>query len=184
MSHPTLILTKVREKLRPMYKEFISRYMMKVKVSESMEFICYEDFKNLLIDLLGDAIVEHEVVTLCRHFAVDTKQSPRVHREEVRSIVQGEIYRDLWDDLERTKEFIQHLSPEKVDFLSEQKILTIVRGCRVPIDIAIVRQMFEVLNRNELGEIEVKDFLNFIDLKCCKAPPVPPVNPKVSSPLL
>lgn len=180
MSHPTIILTKVREKLRPMYKEFISVYMMKVKVSESLEFIYYEDFKNLLKDLLGDAIVEHEIVTLCRHFAVETKVSPRVHREEIRSIVQGEISRDLWEDLDRTKEFIQHLSPEKVDFLSEQKILTTIRGCRVPLDIAIVRQMFEVLNRNEAGEIEVRDFLNFIDLKSCKAPPVPPVNPKVS----
>lgn len=180
MSHPTIILTKVREKLRPMYKEFISVYMMKVKVSESLEFIYYEDFKNLLKDLLGDAIVEHEIVTLCRHFAVETKVSPRVHREEIRSIVQGELSRDLWEDLDRTKEFIQHLSPEKVDFLSEQKILTIIRGCRVPLDIAIVRQMFEVLNRNEAGEIEVRDFLNFIDLKSCKAPPVPPVNPKVS----
>src|SRR5690349_5586814 len=111
MSHPIIILTKIREKLRPMYKEFISRYMMKVKMSESLEFICYEDFKNLLNDLLREAIVEHEIVTLCRHFAIETKKSPRVRREEVRSIVQGKILRDLWDDLERTKEFILHFSP-------------------------------------------------------------------------
>lgn len=180
MSHPTIILTKVREKLRPIYKEFIAQNMLKVKTKESLEFICYEDFKNLLKDLLGSAIVEHEIVTLCRHFAVETKESPRVHREEVRSIVQGEIFRDLWDDLERTKEFIRHLSPEKVDYLNEQKVLTIIRGCRIPLDIAIVRQMFEVLNHNEGGEIEVMDFLSFIDVKSCKAPPVPPVNPKVS----
>lgn len=184
MSHPTIILTKVRDRLRPIYKDFISRYMRKVKMSKvgdsSCEFICYEDFKNLLKDLLADAIVEQEIVTLCRHFAVDTKESPRVHREQVRSIVQGEILKDLWDDMERTKEFICHLSPENATFLSDKKILRVIRGCRMPIDIAIVRQMFEVLNRNECGEIEVQDFLNFIDVKTCKAVPIPPVNPKVS----
>lgn len=183
MSHYNLILTKVREKLRADYKDFIARYMTKVKTAKqgdsTCEFICYEDFKMLLKDLLGEAIVEQEIVTLCRHFSVETKQSPREHREEVRSIVQGEVLRELWDDMERTLEFIYHLSPENVDFLSEQKVLTVIRACRVPLDIAIVQQMFEVLNRNACGEIEVKDFLSFIDVKTCKAPPVPPVNPKV-----
>lgn len=184
MSHAPIILTKVRDALRPIYKDFISRYMTKVITSEksgsAIEFICYEDFKQLLKDLLKDAIVEHEIVTLCRHFAVETKESTRAHREEIRSIVQGEILRELWDDLERTKEFIYHLSPENVCFLSEDKILMIIRGCRIPLDIMIVKQMLEVLNRNESNEVEVKDFLEFVDLKKCKAAPVPPVNPKVS----
>jgi Ca2+-binding EF-hand superfamily protein len=156
--------------------------MTKVKTTQKdgakCEIIAYEDFKNLLKDLLGETIVEHEIVTLCRHFAIETKESPRAHRETVRSIVQGEIIRELWDDIERTKEFIYHSSPENVDFLSDQKMLTVIRGCRIPLDVAIVYQMFEVLNRNEVSEIEVKDFLNFVDVKNCKTAPVPPVNPK------
>lgn len=184
MSHPTIILTKVRDKLRPIYKDFIACCMTNVKAFQSdgmtCEFICYADFKNLLKDLLGEAIVEHEVVTLCRHFAVETKESPRKNREAVRSIVQGEIIRELWDDIERTKEFIYHLSPENFEYLSEQKMMKVVRGCRVPLDVMIVSQMFDVLNRNQCGEIEVKDFLQFVDIKSCKAPPVPPINPKVS----
>lgn len=178
-----IILTKVRENLRSIYKDFIACYMKKVKVilinKSPCEFIDYEDFKTLLKDLLGDAIVEHEIVTLCRHFAVERKETLRVHREEVRSIVQGEIARELWDDIERTKEFIYHLSPGNVEYLSDQQMLKVIRACRVPLDIEIIRQLFEVLNRNEIGEIEVNDFLNFINIKSCKAPPVAPVNPKV-----
>lgn len=184
MSHASIILTKVRDKLRPMYKDFIARYMTMVKVSQkagvACEFICYEHFKNMLKDLLGDAIVEHEIVTLCRHFAVETKSSPFSQRETIRSMVQGEIIRELWDDMERTKEFIYHLSPGSVDFLTDQQMLTVIRGCRIPLDIAIVHQVFEVLNRNENNEIEVKDFFSFIDVRSCKAPPVPPINPKVT----
>lgn len=183
MSHPTIIITKVRSKLRPIYKDFVASYMTKVKMSKqgdsTIEFISYEDFKNLLKDLLGEAIVEHEIVSLCRHFAVETKESPLAHREEVRSIVQGEIVRELWDDIERTKEFIYHLSPGNVCHLNDKNMLCVIRGCRIPLDKAIVRQMFEVLNRNAAGEIEVNDFFNFVDVKNCKAAPVPPVNPKV-----
>lgn len=183
MSHSPIILTKVRDVLRPIYKDFIACYMTKVKTFQkgetTVEFICYEDFKNFLKDLLGEAIVEHEIVTLCRHFAIETKDSPRAHRETVRSIVQGEILRELWDDLDRTKEFIYHLSPDNTKFLSEPKMLTMIRACRLPLDSMIVRQMFEVLNRNECNEIEVKDFMSFVDIKQCKASPVPPINPKV-----
>lgn len=183
MSHPTIILTKVRRALEPIYKDFISCYMTKVKTvktnDEEREFLCYGDFKNLLKDLLNDAIVEQEIVTLCRYFAVGTKESPRAHRETVRSFVQGEIIRELWDDIERTKEFIYHLSPENVDYLTDQKLSTVIRGCRIPLDVAIVNQMFEVLNRNASGEIELRDFFNFIDVKTSQAQPVPPINPKV-----
>lgn len=185
MSHPQIILTKVRTKLSPIYKDFIACYMLKVKTfvksGASREFIGYDDFKGLLRDLLGETIVEHEIVTLCRYFAVETKESPRANREHVRSIVQGEIIRELWDDIERTKEFIYHLSPENVKFLIDQKMCTIIRGCRIPLDTMIVKQMLEVLNRNESGEVDVHDFLNFIDVKTCKASAVPPINPKVKN---
>jgi hypothetical protein len=129
-SHPTIILGKVRSRLEPIYKDFIARYMMKVKVSqqngESCEFLCYEDFKDLLKDLLADEIVEQEIITLCRYFAVLQKESPRTQRENVRSIVQGEIIRELWDDIERTKEFIYHLSPDNVDYLPDPMMLKVL----------------------------------------------------------
>jgi hypothetical protein len=183
MSHPAIILTKVRDALQPIYKDFIACYMAKVKTTEkhgkTIEFISYEDFKLLLKDLLKEAIVEHEIVTLCRYFAIETKESIRAHREEIRSIVQGEITRELWDDLQRTKEFIYHLSPENTCFLSDDKVYLTIRACRIPLDPMIVKQLLEVLNRNGNNEIEVKDFLEFVDMKKCKAAPVPPVNPKV-----
>lgn len=183
MSHAPMILTKVRDAIRPIYKDFIACYMTKVKTFQkgemTVEFICYEDFKNFVKDLLGEAIVEHEIVTLCRHFAIETKGSPRANRETVRSIVKGEILRELWDDLDRTKEFIYHLSPDNVAFLSDRKMLTMIRACRIPLDTMIVHQMFEVLNRNGNNEIDVKDFMRFVDIKKSDASPVPPINPKV-----
>lgn len=176
-------MTKVQTRLIPIYKDFIAAYMTKVKTIKHEEFmreiILYEDFKEMLRNLLGNEITEHEIVTLCRHFAVETRKSPRDFRDMIRSIVQGEIFRGLWCDMERLKEFIYHLSPTNVEFLSETQMRRVIKGCKIPIDDAIIRQLFEVLNRNENSEIEVADFLSFINLKECKACPVPPVNPKV-----
>lgn len=158
--------------------------MTKVKTVKegeiSKEFICYEDFKDLLRTLLTDSITEHEIVTLCRHFAIKTRKSPRDYRDMIRSIVQGEIHRGLWSDMDRLKEFIYHLSPTNVDYLSERLLRRVIKGCRIPLDEAIVCQLFEVLNRNENMEFEVEDFFNFIDLSRSMACPVPPINPKVS----
>lgn len=183
MSHPHIILSKVKGQLNPIYKDFIANYMTRVKTVQegenSKEFIDYEDFKNMLRDLLGEAITEQEIVTLCRYFAIKTKKSPREYRELIKSIVQGEITRGLWNDTERLKEFIYHLSPTNVEFLSEKQMRRVIKACKIPIDDAIIVQLFEVLYRNENLEIEVQDFFNFIDLTKCKACPVPPVNPKV-----
>lgn len=182
-SHPTLIMTKVQTKLIPIYKDFIAKYMTKVKTitegENSREIILYEDFKDMLRNLLSDEITEHEIVTLCRHFGIETRKSKREFREMIRSIVQGEIFRGLWCDIDRLKEFIYHLSPTNVDYLSESQLRRVIKGCKIPLDDAIIKQLFEVLNRNENSEFEVRDFLNFIDLKDCKACPVPPINPKV-----
>lgn len=143
------------------------------------EFICYEDFKDMLRTLLTDSITEQEIVTLCRFFAIQTRKSPRDHREMIRSIVQGEIFRGLWSDMDRLKEFIYHLSPSNVDFLSERQLRRVIKACRIPLDDAIIRQLFDVLNRNENLDFDVDDFIGFIDLSKCKACPLPPVNPKV-----
>lgn len=157
--------------------------MTKVKAVQEgesfKEFICYEDFKEMLRDLLADSITEHEIVTICRFFAIQTRKSPREHREMIRSIVQGEIYRGLWSDMDRLKEFIYHLSPNNIDYLSERQLRRVIKGCRIPLDEALIRQLFEVLNRNENMEFETQDFFDFIDLSKYKACPVPPVNPKV-----
>jgi len=179
-SHHGLILTKIRHKIDPIYKDFIACYMTKVRSTQAGgEFICYGDFKHLLTELLGNEIVEQEIVTLCRHFAVEPKKSPREHREQVRSIVQGEIYRELWDDMDRLKEYLYHMTPEKMDFLTDQQCMTTIRACKIPLDIAIIKQLFTVLNRNACGEIDVCDLLSFLDLKACRAAPVPPINPKI-----
>lgn len=182
MSHAMLIMTKVREKLRPVYKDFIARYMTKVKtIRVSEECMSNEDFKCMLKDLLVDAIVEHEIVTLSRFFAIREKKFPEEFREKIRSMVQGEIVRGLWEDIQRSRELIGHLSPDNTNFLPEEVVWKVIRGCRVPIDKAQAEQMMKVLQRNENGEIDVDDLFYFLDVKTAsKAFLSPPVNPKVS----
>lgn len=46
--------------------------------------------------------------------------------------------------MDRLKEFLYHLSPEKQDYLTEKQLLTTIRGCRIPLDKTIVQQLFSV----------------------------------------
>lgn len=181
MSHAALITSKVREKMRPVYKDFIARYMTKVRtVGNMVECMSNEDFKCLLTDLLVNAIVEHEIVTLTRFYAIKNKSVPMDFRENIRQMVQGEITRGLWEDIQRSRELIGHLSPDNTSFLPEQIVWKVIRGCRVPIDKAQAAQMMKVLQRNENDEIDVEDLFYFLNVKTIsKAGLCPPVNPKV-----
>lgn len=180
MSHAVLITTKVREKMRPVYKDFIARFMTKVITIGNTECMSNEDFKTLLTDLLVNAIVEHEIVTLTRFYAIKEKRVPMDFRENIRQMVQGEIVRGLWEDTQRTRELICHLSADNTKFLPESIVWKVIRGCRVPIDKAQAEQMLKVLQRNENDEIDVEDLFYFLDVKTIsKAGLCPPVNPKV-----
>ena len=143
-----MILSKVRDHLRSIYKDFIARYMTKVKTEKTgngfQEIMAYPDYKNLLMELLGDDIVEQEIVTLCRHFSMQLHRDPKDHRETMRSLIHQEIYRNIWDDLVNMKEFIYHLDPEQRHYLPEKTLRTVIRGSRVPIDIALIDQLFAV----------------------------------------
>jgi hypothetical protein len=104
----------------------------------------------MLKELLGDNIVEHEIVILCRFFSIHKKRKAEDHRELIRSVVHGEINRGLWDDMDRLKEFIYHVNPEKLKYLPEQKIWIIIRACKIPLDPAIVQQLLAVLEFLEM----------------------------------
>lgn len=98
----------------------------------------------MLKELLGDNIVEHEIVTLCRFFSIHKKRKAEDHRELIRSVVHGEIIRGLWDDMVRLKEFMYHVDPQRREYLPEQNIWIVIRACKVPLDPAIVQQLLAV----------------------------------------
>lgn len=148
MSNIELIVQKIRTAIEPQYKDFVAKYLCDSAASGSPgTFICFATMRKALVDLLGSGITDHEIVTFLRHFAVNpaTDASGRCGRNVIRSLVQLELNKNLWDDMSRLREHIYHLHPNNLDgFLPEDELQTIVKACRLPLPHDLIRKMLSV----------------------------------------
>lgn len=143
-----LIMQKIRTAVEPQYKEFVAKYLCNSSASAfGGTFVCFSTMRNALIDLLGSGITDHEIVTFLRHFAVDsaTGELGRCGRNAIRSLVQMELNKNLWNDIVRLKEHIYHLYPNDSDgFLPKSKLQTIIKACRLPLPNDLISKMLSV----------------------------------------
>lgn len=151
MSNIELIMQKIRTAVEPQYKTFVAKYLSNASASAGGSegtFVCFSTMRNALVDLLGTSITDHEIVTFLRHFAVDSTSgggSDRCSRNVIRSLVQLELNKNLWDDMARLREHIYHLHPNNVDgFLPENELRAIVKGCRLPLSNDLIHKMLSV----------------------------------------
>lgn len=99
----------------------------------------------MLIDLLGDAITDHEIVCLVRHFASERRiVGPICDRETVRAIVHWELNRNLWDEMDRLREHLYHLDPHQGTHMGAVCLRSAVMSCRLPLQPVLVENMFSV----------------------------------------
>ncbi|XP_035890805.1 EF-hand domain-containing family member C2 [Anopheles stephensi] len=176
------IVRKLRDAMQPQYKQYVAKHMAKVTQSKidgrAVSTIPYEGLREILLELLGDRIVDQEIVTLCRLFSAESEQPDRCDRELVRSAVHAELNRALWSDLDRTKEHIYHLEPTNAQWLPPQRVRTIVKACKIPLDSALLDKMLQILNTNDQGHISTTDFLTMLDPSAVPSKPIQPLNIK------
>ncbi|XP_055545172.1 EF-hand domain-containing family member C2 [Wyeomyia smithii] len=182
LSNVSKIVQKIRDALRPVYKEYVAKHMDKVVHKnidgKSVATVSYEILREMLIELLGDRIVEQEIVTLCRQFSAESKQKISCDKELVRSAIHGELTRELWNDLERTKEHLYHLNPTSNGWICPKHIVGTIKACRIPLDNALIDAMLQILNQNEQGDVEIKDFLDILNPAQTPCKPLQPLNIK------
>ncbi|XP_058116379.1 EF-hand domain-containing family member C2 [Anopheles ziemanni] len=182
LSNVSKIVQKLRDALRPHYKEYVAKHMANVVQTKidgrPVSTVTYEALRLMLIELLGDQIVDQEIVTLCRLFSAEPEQPARCDRELVRSAIHAELNRALWSDLERTKEHIYHLEPTEPQWITPHRLCTIVKACKIPLDRALVEKMLQVLTQNEKGQLSVEDFLTMLNPAAAPSKPIQPLNIK------
>lgn len=149
MANISSILSKIKEAITPIYKEFVGKYLnvAEITTKPSTLNICYDTTALALRDLLNNRISEHEIVTFLRYFSAKKvlNKSDTLNRSTIQSLVQMDLTTNLWDDLESIKEFIYDIDPEHHNgFMPPSKLRTIIRGCRIPIKGVIIDDMFSV----------------------------------------
>lgn len=147
-SNVETIMHKVREAVRPCYKEFVSKYLDRLcnstAAGHNVSIVSFETFREAILNLLCDSITEHEIVTLVRHFSAERKLDNQCDRETIRSVVHWELNRKLWDDMARLKEHLYHLDPVTTGFMSPRELASALMACRLPLSVALVQKMFAV----------------------------------------
>lgn len=98
----------------------------------------------MIIDLLGTNIVEHEIITLCRYFSAETEVALPWDKEVIRSAIHADLSRNLWDDRARAKQHIYHVAPVHNGFLPQKVMVSVIRACKIPLDIALIEKFMAV----------------------------------------
>lgn len=84
-SNCILIINKIREALRPIYKQFVEEYQPIVAHDDGVLVLSYGKLKSGLFKYMQDGIVEHEVITITRRYSVEVKEN-RDSREYIRYV--------------------------------------------------------------------------------------------------
>lgn len=172
-----MIMNKIREALsRKNYKEFIAKHLSEVGTGNEPKYVSYETLKKDLIELLRNGVNNHEIITLCRYYSAEQSPPSSCNRETVSAAVQSEFRRNLWDDIDSLKKHLSHINPTHKSYLSEAKLRCTIKGCRLPLPAELMDDMLMVLNRNELGEIEVCDFISFVNINRSPVQDIAPIN--------
>ncbi|RZC36583.1 EF-hand domain-containing family member C2 [Asbolus verrucosus] len=172
-SNIKMIMGKIRNKLRPTYKDFVAENMPKEATT-----IPYTTLQSKLIDILGDDFTEHEMITISRAFPAPVAFPEKYDRKEIRAIALTELKRGLWDDLVRLKEYFVMRDPEKRGVLTKKECYTVIRGCRLPLEKEIIEKILEVIQKDEQSNLYYEDIINFFNREICKLPDVAPINIK------
>nr|CAD7430589.1 unnamed protein product [Timema monikensis] len=174
-SNIRLILLKLRDVLRSMYKQFVCDYL-RTQPRWDQGLISYSNMKEVLRRILCNNITDQEILTLGRHYNA-REPSDKHTRAMLRSIVHTELTRYLFKDLDRLQENLRHKDPERKGYLPRGAIYSLCRAS-LPVDRDLLNAVLDTIDKNEACEYNYNDLLSFLDSKVCPAPAALPINTK------
>ncbi|CAG9766108.1 unnamed protein product [Ceutorhynchus assimilis] len=166
------IMQNVREKLRPIYKDFVAENIPKENAVMS-----YSQLRNKLCKIMGEEFTEHEMITIARAFSASC-YNPTYDRAKIRAIALTELKRFLWDDLDRLREYFIHTDDSKTGKLTKKECYTVLKGARLPFDNELVEKILDVIEKDDECKLSYEDILQFLDRNICAPPDEPPSNIK------
>ncbi|XP_060516892.1 EF-hand domain-containing family member C2-like isoform X2 [Cylas formicarius] len=172
-SNLKLIMDKVRDKLRPIYKDFVAEI-----IPTESSVIPYEKLRNKLCQIMGEDFTEHEMITIARGFSASCYKQ-RYDRDKIRAIVLTQLKRYLWDDLDRLREYFLLRDHSRSGKLSEKECYTILKGSRLPFENELINKIIDVIEKDDHGNIEYENILRFLDRTICPMPDSLPINIKL-----
>ncbi|XP_060830644.1 EF-hand domain-containing family member C2-like isoform X1 [Bombus pascuorum] len=172
-----LIVEKLRQTLKPVYKEFLQLCAPAQSIDGDLRVLPYEKLREILGKYMEGKITEHEIITVARHYSSHEKKEFHT-REYIRQLMHTELLRTLWNDLDRLEEDLHHWDRGRTGFLPRDTLYTTLRAARIPVDVELLNSMLDHIRKNEEEQLDYNDVLKFINVKVDPPPPAPPINVK------
>ncbi|XP_060830646.1 EF-hand domain-containing family member C2-like isoform X2 [Bombus pascuorum] len=174
-----LIVEKLRQTLKPVYKEFLQLCAPAQSIDGDLRVLPYEKLREILGKYMEGKITEHEIITVARHYSSHEKKEFHT-REYIRQLMHTELLRTLWNDLDRLEEDLHHWDRGRTGFLPRDTLYTTLRAARIPVDVELLNSMLDHIRKNEEEQLDYNDVLKFINVKVDPPPPAPPINVKTA----
>ncbi|KAH8323609.1 hypothetical protein KR074_010276 [Drosophila pseudoananassae] len=170
------IMEKIRNAVRPEYKQFVLSCKPDGDLGDYTT-VGFDTLRSTLLSYLSkESLLNHEIVTVCRYFSAEQAMPPSCDRNRVRAAAQLELKRALWNSAEELNDHLSHINPACRPYISESQVRSTLRGCRLPFSLELIEDILQVLQRNAQGEIEVRDFLAFFNMRHDQVPDIAPIN--------
>ncbi|XP_071877283.1 EF-hand domain-containing family member C2 isoform X2 [Bombus fervidus] len=174
-----LIVEKLRQTLKPVYKEFLQLCAPAQSIDGDLRVLPYEKLREILGKYMEGKITEHEIITVARHYSSHEKKEFH-SREYIRQLMHMELLRTLWNDLDRLEEDLHHWDRGRTGFLPRDTLYTTLRAARIPVDVELLNSMLDHIHKNKEEQLDYNDVLKFINVKVDPPPPAPPINVKTA----
>uniref|UniRef100_A0A1B6DIZ8 EF-hand domain-containing protein n=1 Tax=Clastoptera arizonana TaxID=38151 RepID=A0A1B6DIZ8_9HEMI len=170
-SNIRLVLDKVKDALKPTYKDFVARHFVNDKLID----ISYPKFRESLKSFMKDNLTEHEIMTLARYYSADMHQDSLTN-SILQSMIQNELKRFLYNDYERLKETFLHLDKDRKGLIDKKVAYNVLRGAHLPLDVDQIQVLLDRMCSEGDGRINYEDLIYFLDYKRNPAPSIQPVS--------
>ncbi|KAK9497021.1 hypothetical protein O3M35_012813 [Rhynocoris fuscipes] len=160
-SNMKLIMEKVKQTIKPIYKSFAASFL------EGQEFVPapYKKFSDTMKAAFGEKITEHEILTIARHYMYECP-TEKISLDALRQYTHDELRKKLFNDFERLRECFYHFDPNKCGYVSKKDTYAILRGCRLPLDVEHIRIILERFGKGEQCDIVYNELIQFLNYNC------------------
>ncbi|PIK58530.1 putative EF-hand domain-containing family member C2 [Apostichopus japonicus] len=149
-------LAAIAVQQKDVIKEFFRR-----NDPQSTGLIDYDQFRNLLFQLGGSGLSEHEIMTLARYYS--NTQDDKLDLQTLVTITQDHLKKSNFENFTNLADGLAHRDTDNSGFLDVEHVRSTCNAFRVPLPSDLLRALLDKMEKNEEGCINYNQFVAFLN---------------------
>ncbi|XP_015218867.1 EF-hand domain-containing family member C2 isoform X1 [Lepisosteus oculatus] len=166
------IISKLRSITEPKMKEIKQSFMM--IDPENTGEIAYEPFRNLLMDMAGGGMSEHEIMTIGRHYCI--QEQTEIDLGFLKALAQELLRKKHFESFPDMTNAFMHADEKRTGLLPVWESRTICKAFKLPLPDDLLKAILEKFE-NGKEEVEYNGFLSAINWRDSPVPTALPETP-------